>query len=139
MQGLAARQWCAALVARPAESLLHSLSRVAHFCPGAALLGTLCLACCTDPPSRFSLQIGTDRASVQEYIRLVTAALALCQENDAAAIAQLRPLAVAAVTDFVRKCVSCATHADESCTVSGSAWAMPATSSSHVAVPAFTC
>mmetsp|Transcript_24564 Transcript_24564/g.66988 ORF Transcript_24564/g.66988 Transcript_24564/m.66988 type:complete len:424 (+) Transcript_24564:62-1333(+) len=48
------------------------------------------------------IKIGTDRASVKEYIRLVTAALALCQENDSAAITQLRPLAVAAVTDFIR-------------------------------------
>jgi len=50
-------------------------------------------------------QIGTDRASVKEYIRLTTAALALCKEGDNAAIAQLRPLAVAAVTDFIRRWV----------------------------------
>ena len=44
---------------------------------------------------------------MKEYVRLVTSALALCKDNDTAAIAQLRPLAVAAVTDFIRRCVVC--------------------------------
>ncbi len=35
-------------------------------------------------------------------MRLVTAALGLCKEGDAAAIAQLRTLALAAVTDYIR-------------------------------------
>lgn len=48
------------------------------------------------------VKIGTDRASVKEYQRLVTAALGLCPAGDTAAITQLRGMAIAAITDFVR-------------------------------------
>ncbi|GFH05894.1 PCI domain-containing protein, partial [Haematococcus lacustris] len=39
---------------------------------------------------------------VKEYQRLVTAALGLCPAGDTAAITQLRVMAIAAITDFVR-------------------------------------
>uniref|UniRef100_A0A7S0WQZ1 PCI domain-containing protein n=1 Tax=Chlamydomonas leiostraca TaxID=1034604 RepID=A0A7S0WQZ1_9CHLO len=48
------------------------------------------------------VKVGTDRASVKEYWRLVNHALGMCKEGDVAAVAQLRPLAVAAITDFIR-------------------------------------
>ncbi|KAL6757035.1 hypothetical protein V8C86DRAFT_2634668 [Haematococcus lacustris] len=48
------------------------------------------------------VKIGTDRASVKEYQRLVTAALGLCPAGDTTAITQLRGMAIAAITDFVR-------------------------------------
>lgn len=48
------------------------------------------------------LQAGADRASVKEYQRLVGCALELCKEGDAATAAQLQPLAVAAVTEFIK-------------------------------------
>jgi hypothetical protein len=41
-----------------------------------------------------ALQLGTDARYVEEYVKLVTAALSLCREGDAAAIAQLRGVAL---------------------------------------------
>ncbi len=48
------------------------------------------------------VQAGADRASVKEYQRLVGCALELCPEGDAAAVAQLQPLAIAACAEFIR-------------------------------------
>lgn len=48
------------------------------------------------------VKAGVDRASVKEYQRLVGCALELCKEGDAAAIAQLQPLAVAACIEFIK-------------------------------------
>lgn len=56
------------------------------------------LICCFDgipliPPTP-ALQLGTDARYVEEYVKLVTAALSLCRDGDAAAIAQLRGVAL---------------------------------------------
>lgn len=48
------------------------------------------------------VKVGTDKASVKEYWRLVNQALSMCKEGDSVAIAQLRPLAAAAIADFIR-------------------------------------
>ncbi len=48
------------------------------------------------------LQAGADRASVNEYHRLIGCALEQCQAGDAAAIQQLQPVAQAACIEFIR-------------------------------------
>lgn len=47
-------------------------------------------------------QMANDKSSVKEYLKLMTSALVLGKEGDAAALNALKPHAVAAVSDFIR-------------------------------------